>query len=182
MASTIIYFLLGFKRSLVNYLLYILTLQLVLYSGSGVSMFFTAVANNLYLTIILPEFTFMFMYVIGGNFNYNLIPFPSEVLKYFSLFRLSAKTLLINELTDLEFCTDAIRNLTGNGTCYHETYPVYESITVSSFRRGEEYLDSQLIMYGSAWDLWNGPVGLVFYSILFYTLTYLALRFAVRKK
>ncbi|KAI6649409.1 ATP-binding cassette sub-family G member 2 [Oopsacas minuta] len=181
-ASTILYFMFGFKLSVTSYLLYILSLQLVLYSASSITMFFSALTNNIYLTIIGPEFLFMFMVVIGGNFNYNLIPFPSEALKYFSIVRLGVKTLLINELTDLEFCLPSIRNLTGNGTCLHETYHVYKSISVDSYISGESFLDSQLIMYETAWDLWNGPLGLVIHTMFFFTLTYVALRIAVRKK
>ena len=181
-AATILYFMLGLKLSVSSYLLFILSLQLVLHSGASITMFFSAILNNVYLVIIAPEFVFLFMVVIGGNFNYNLIPFPSEVLKYFSIVRLCAKTLLINELTDLEFCTPAIRNLTGNGTCFHKTYNIYGSISVDSYITGESFLDSQLIRYDTAWDLWNGPLALGIYIILFYILTYVALRFAVRKK
>ena len=181
-ASTILYFTFGLKQTVYSYLLFILSLQLVLCSAGSITMFFSALLNNVYLTIIAPEFVFMFMVVIGGCFNYNLVPFPSEALKYFSIVRLCAKTLLINELTDLEFCIPAVRNLTGNGTCFHKTYHIYGSISVDSYMSGESFLDSQLIMYDTAWDLWNGPLGLVIYTLCFLTLTYVALRFAVRKK
>ena len=181
-ASTVLYFMFGFKLSVTSYLMYILSLQLLLYSGSSITMFFSALTNNVYLTIIAPEFVFMFMVVIGGNFNYNSIPFPSEVLKYFSIVRLCAKTLLINELTGLEFCIPAVRNLTGNGTCLHKTYPIYGSISVDSYVSGESFLDSQQIMYDTPWDLWNGPLGLIIHTLIFFILAYVALRIAVRKK
>ncbi|XP_037830780.1 broad substrate specificity ATP-binding cassette transporter ABCG2d isoform X2 [Kryptolebias marmoratus] len=165
--SVVVYFLIGLKPTGEAFLVFTLTVTLVAYTATALTMVISADQSVVGLANIFMTITFVFMMIFSGL----LVNLPSivdwlEWLKYFSIPRYGFAALKINEFVGLKFCSESVtqhanassRSPTGQ-TC-----------------SGEQHLDYLGIEHGS-WGLWQNHVALTAMMAIFLTTAYLKLRY-----
>uniref|UniRef100_A0A667ZXQ8 Broad substrate specificity ATP-binding cassette transporter ABCG2 n=1 Tax=Myripristis murdjan TaxID=586833 RepID=A0A667ZXQ8_9TELE len=168
--SCIVYFMIGLKSTVSAFFIFTLTVTLVAYTATAMTMAISADQSVVALANIFMTITFVFMMIFSGL----LVNLPSIMdwlawLKYFSIPRYGLAALKINEFVGLKFCEEAvIQNTTIMGSISWE---------LSYFRcTGEQYLDYLGIEY-TTWGLWENHVALTVMAFIFLIIAYLKLRF-----
>uniref|UniRef100_A0AAQ6AJP8 Broad substrate specificity ATP-binding cassette transporter ABCG2 n=1 Tax=Amphiprion ocellaris TaxID=80972 RepID=A0AAQ6AJP8_AMPOC len=171
--SCIVYFMIGFKSTPENFSIFLLTLLLVSYTATALTVAVSADQNVVSVANILMSMCFVVMMLFSGL----LVNLPSVIVglswvKYLSIPRYGFTALKINEFVGLIFCEDTV---THNGT----TSSILANCTMSVRGltcTGEQHLEYQGINY-SDWGLWQNHVALMVMTILFQSVAYLKLRF-----
>uniref|UniRef100_A0A3Q1H505 ABC-type xenobiotic transporter n=1 Tax=Acanthochromis polyacanthus TaxID=80966 RepID=A0A3Q1H505_9TELE len=157
--SCIVYFMIGFKSTPENFFIFLLTMLLVSYAATSLTVAVSADQTVISVANVIMSMCFVVMMLFSGL----LVNLPSVMawlswVKYLSIPRYGFTALNINELVGLNFCGDtATQN--GTGSC-----------------SGEQHLEYQGIDY-SYWGLWQNHLALALMMILFQTIAYLKLRF-----
>ncbi|KAK7930538.1 hypothetical protein WMY93_006933 [Mugilogobius chulae] len=169
--SSIVYFTIGLKCTVEAFLIFTLTVTLVAYTATAMTLAIAADQSVVALANILMTITFVFMMIFSGL----LVNLPSIVdwlswLKYFSIPRYGLAALKVNEFLGLKFCEDTNESMatTARMNC--------SVSTTGLMCTGEQYLDYLGIEY-TAWGLWKNHVALIIMMILFLIITYLKLRY-----
>uniref|UniRef100_A0A3B4YFA8 Broad substrate specificity ATP-binding cassette transporter ABCG2 n=1 Tax=Seriola lalandi dorsalis TaxID=1841481 RepID=A0A3B4YFA8_SERLL len=155
--SCIVYFMIGLKSTVAAFFIFTLTVTLVAYTATAMTMAISADQSVVALANIFMTITFVFMMIFSGL----LVNLPSITdwlawLKYFSIPRYGLAALKINEFVGLKFCEEVVnRN--------------------ANICTGEQYLDYLGIEY-TPWGLWENHVALTVMSVIFLIIAYLKLR------
>ncbi|KAF7225459.1 ATP-binding cassette sub-family G member 2-like [Nothobranchius furzeri] len=171
--SFTVYFLIGLKSTTEAFLVFTLTVTLVAYTATAMTMAISADQSVVALANIFMTITFVFMMIFSGL----LVNLPSIVnwlawLKYFSIPRYGFAALKINEFVGLNFCEESLiqhTNLSG----------IKNNCTVSTAGQmctGEQYLDYLGIEH-SLWGLWENHIALTVMTVIFLIVAYLKLRY-----
>ncbi|XP_062372133.1 broad substrate specificity ATP-binding cassette transporter ABCG2-like [Sardina pilchardus] len=160
--SLVAYFMIGFKPTADAFFVFMLTVALVAYTATAMTMAISADQTVVAIANIFMTIAFVFMMIFSGL----LVNLPSIAvwlswLRYLSIPRYGLTALQVNEFSGLKFCP----SIPSNGTL-----PPGVSCT------GEEFLDNQGINY-STWGLWENHVALTIMTIIFLGIAYLKLRF-----
>uniref|UniRef100_A0A8C9WIN6 Broad substrate specificity ATP-binding cassette transporter ABCG2 n=1 Tax=Scleropages formosus TaxID=113540 RepID=A0A8C9WIN6_SCLFO len=163
--SCVAYFLIGFKATVEAFFTFMLSVALVAYTATAMTLAISADQTVVAVANIFMTISFVFMMIFSGL----LVNLPSIVdwlawFKYFSIPRYGFTALQINEFVGLIFCNSTLTNST---FCVH---------SFASRCTGEEYLEYQGINY-STWGLWQNHVALVVMTVIFLCIAYLKLRF-----
>ncbi|XP_062992311.1 broad substrate specificity ATP-binding cassette transporter ABCG2-like [Elgaria multicarinata webbii] len=161
------YFTIGFKPTAEAFFIMMITIILVSYAASSMSLAIATGQNVTSVANMLINICFVFMIVLSGLLvNITTVSPLLLWLKFFSIPRYGLNALQINEFTGLKFCKDPTAGV--NVTC----------ITPSPFTicTGEEYLEIQGISI-TPWGMWQNYVALICMTITFLTIAYLKLRF-----
>ncbi|XP_072241036.1 broad substrate specificity ATP-binding cassette transporter ABCG2d [Leuresthes tenuis] len=169
--SVIVYFLIGLKPTVAAFLVFTLTVTLVAYTATAMTMAISADQSVVALASILMTISFVFMMIFSGL----LVNLPSIVdwlawLKYFSIPRYGLAALKINEFVGLKFCDEPVIPHANVATANCTANTAGQTCT------GEQYLDYLGIEY-SSWGLWENHVALTVMMILFLIVAYLKLRY-----
>ncbi|CAB1436408.1 unnamed protein product [Pleuronectes platessa] len=171
--SCIVYFMIGLKSTVPAFFIFTLTVTLVAYTATFMTMAISADQSVVALANIFMTISFVFMMIFSGL----LVNLPSVMdwlawLKYLSIPRYGLAALNINEFVGLKFCEEAVRqdaNMSaGASNCSTST----AALTCT----GEQYLDYLGIEY-TTWGLWENHTALGVMSIIFLLIAYLKLRF-----
>uniref|UniRef100_A0AAY4C169 ABC transporter domain-containing protein n=1 Tax=Denticeps clupeoides TaxID=299321 RepID=A0AAY4C169_9TELE len=157
--SLVAYFMIGFKAAPDSFFVFMLTVALVAYTATAMTMAISADQTVVAIANIFMTISFVFMMIFSGL----LVNLPSIAgwlswLKYFSIPRYGLTALLINEFNGLTFCDVNV------------TLPSGISCT------GEQFLQNQGIN-SSTWGLWQNHMALMIMTLIFLTIAYLKLRF-----
>uniref|UniRef100_A0A8C2WMG1 Broad substrate specificity ATP-binding cassette transporter ABCG2 n=1 Tax=Cyclopterus lumpus TaxID=8103 RepID=A0A8C2WMG1_CYCLU len=147
--SAIVYFMIGLKSTAEAFFIFTLTVTLVGYTATAMTMAISADQSFVALANIYITITFIFMMIFSGL----LVNLPSMEawlawLRYFSIPRYA----FINEFVGLNFCDEAV------------------------IRNREQYLDYMGIEY-TTWGLWENHVALTVMMFIFLIIAYLKLRY-----
>uniref|UniRef100_A0A8C4GWP5 Broad substrate specificity ATP-binding cassette transporter ABCG2 n=1 Tax=Dicentrarchus labrax TaxID=13489 RepID=A0A8C4GWP5_DICLA len=156
--SCIVYFMIGLKFTAAAFLIFTLTVTLVAYTATAMTMAISADQSVVALANIFMTITFVFMMIFSGL----LVNLPTIMdwlawLKYFSIPRYGLAALKINEFVGLKFCEEAV-------------------IRNTNICTGEQYLDYLGIEY-TTWGLWENHVALTVMTFTFLIIAYLKLRY-----
>ncbi|XP_062243011.1 broad substrate specificity ATP-binding cassette transporter ABCG2d [Platichthys flesus] len=171
--SCIVYFMIGLKSTVPAFFIFTLTVTLVAYTATAMTMAISADQSVVALANIFMTISFVFMMIFSGL----LVNLPSVMdwlawLKYLSIPRYGLAALNINEFVGLKFCEEAViqdANMSaGASNCSTST----AALTCT----GEQYLDYLGIEY-TTWGLWENHTALGVMSIVFLLIAYLKLRF-----
>ncbi|XP_039879871.1 broad substrate specificity ATP-binding cassette transporter ABCG2d isoform X1 [Simochromis diagramma] len=171
--SCVVYFLIGLKSTAEAFFVFMLTVTLVAYTATAMTMAISADQSVVALANILMTITFVFMMIFSGL----LVNLPSTKdwlawLKYFSIPRYGLAALKINEFVGLRFCEEVvIRNSNMSAMTANCTVK-----TAGQTCTGEQYLEYLGIDY-TCWGLWENHVALTVMMIIFLIIAYLKLRF-----
>nr|XP_057936803.1 broad substrate specificity ATP-binding cassette transporter ABCG2d [Doryrhamphus excisus] len=170
-----VYFMIGLKSTVVAFSVFTLTVTLVAYTATAMTMAISADQTVVALANIFMTITFVFMMIFSGL----LVNLPSIMdwlawLKYFSIPRYGLAALKINEFVGLKFCEGnaAIQNTNVSAV----TTNCSETNTAGLTCTGEQYLDYLGIEY-STWGLWENHVALTVMLLAFLLISYLKLRY-----
>ncbi|KAM6939774.1 broad substrate specificity ATP-binding cassette transporter ABCG2d [Xenentodon cancila] len=171
--SFIVYFLIGLKSTVAGFLIFTLTVTLVAYTATALTMAISADQSVVSLANILMTITFVFMMIFSGL----LVNLPSIMdwlawLKYFSIPRYGLAALKINEFVGLKFCEEHLIQPPAASA-------VMTNCTVSTAGQtctGEQYLEYLGINY-SSWGLWENHMALTVMMVIFLIIAYLKLRY-----
>ncbi|GAA6233786.1 ATP-binding cassette sub-family G member 2-like [Lates japonicus] len=171
--SCIVYFMIGLKSTAASFFIFTLTVTLVAYTATAMTMAISADQSVVALANILMTITFVFMMIFSGL----LVNLPSIMdwlswLKYFSIPRYGLAALKINEFVGLKFCEEAVIRNTNMSAAMTNCSMRAAGLTCT----GEQYLDYLGIEY-TTWGLWENHVALTVMSIIFLIISYLKLRF-----
>ncbi|KAM9314849.1 broad substrate specificity ATP-binding cassette transporter ABCG2d [Pholidichthys leucotaenia] len=171
--SCIIYFLIGLKSNVEAFFVFMMTVTLVAYTATAMTMAISADQSFVALANILMTITFVFMMIFSGL----LVNLPSirnwlAWLKYFSIPRYGLAALKINEFVGLKFCEAAARQSTDMPAITTNSTLSTAGLTCT----GEQYLDYLGIEYTS-WGLWENHIALTVMMAMFLVIAYLKLRF-----
>uniref|UniRef100_A0A8C9TQV1 Broad substrate specificity ATP-binding cassette transporter ABCG2 n=1 Tax=Scleropages formosus TaxID=113540 RepID=A0A8C9TQV1_SCLFO len=152
--SCVAYFLIGFKATVEAFFTFMLSVALVAYTATAMTLAISADQTVVAVANIFMTISFVFMMIFSGL----LVNLPSIVdwlawFKYFSIPRYGFTRLFLAD-PDSEFCVHSF----------------------ASRCTGEEYLEYQGINY-STWGLWQNHVALVVMTVIFLCIAYLKLRF-----
>ncbi|XP_051802221.1 broad substrate specificity ATP-binding cassette transporter ABCG2d [Acanthochromis polyacanthus] len=171
--SCIVYFMIGFKSTPENFFIFLLTMLLVSYAATSLTVAVSADQTVISVANVIMSMCFVVMMLFSGL----LVNLPSVMawlswVKYLSIPRYGFTALNINELVGLNFCGDtATQNGTGSSVMANCTGSVGGLLC-----SGEQHLEYQGIDY-SYWGLWQNHLALALMMILFQTIAYLKLRF-----
>ncbi|XP_031440943.1 broad substrate specificity ATP-binding cassette transporter ABCG2-like [Clupea harengus] len=159
--SLVAYFMIGFKGTPEAFFVFMLTVALVAYTATAMTMAISADQTVVAIANIFMTISFVFMMIFSGL----LVNLPSIVewlawLQYLSIPRYALSALQINEFTGLKFCDPAL----------NITLPPGFACT------GEDFLKNQGLDF-STWGLWQNHVALTVMTIIFLVIAYLKLRF-----
>uniref|UniRef100_A0A8D3DLT9 Broad substrate specificity ATP-binding cassette transporter ABCG2 n=1 Tax=Scophthalmus maximus TaxID=52904 RepID=A0A8D3DLT9_SCOMX len=148
--SCTVYFMIGLKATVSAFFVFTLTVTLVAYTATAMTMAISADQSVVALANIFMTITFVFMMIFSGL----LVNLPSIMdwlawLKYFSIPRYG---LAVSHLSK----EAVIRN--------------------ANICTGEQYLDYLGIEY-TTWGLWENHVALTVMSVIFLIIAYLKLRY-----
>ncbi|XP_051939618.1 broad substrate specificity ATP-binding cassette transporter ABCG2-like isoform X2 [Hippocampus zosterae] len=166
-----VYFMIGLKCTLCAFSVFTLTVTLVAYTATAMTMAISADQTVVALANIFMTITFVFMMIFSGL----LVNLPSIMdwlawLKYLSIPRYGLAALKINEFVGLKFCQNT--NVSAAVTaCNCSAGP-----TVGLTCTGEQYLDYLGIRYNT-WGLWENHVALAVMLVAFLLISYLKLRY-----
>lgn len=153
--SAIVYFMIGLRTALLNFVIFFLGLALTALSASAMCFAISASVKIFAIANLSVALGYVMMMLFSGLLiNVGDLSPVIQWLKYLSIFRYGLCALNINELEDHDFCN-------ANGT-----------MCVS----GNFYLDTQKIPYGTDWDLWSNLLAMVLMAIIFLLLAYIQLR------
>ncbi|KAG8511622.1 ATP-binding cassette sub-family G member 2 [Galemys pyrenaicus] len=161
--TCITYFLLGLKPEAASFFIMILTLMMVAYAASSMSLAIAAGQSVVSIATLLMTISFVFMMIFSGllvNLK-TVVPWLSWI-QYLSIPRYGYAALQHNEFLGQNFCPGL--NETTNNTC---------EFAVCT---GEEFLTNQGIDI-SPWGLWRNHVALGCMIVIFLTIAYLKLLF-----
>ncbi|KAL2098049.1 hypothetical protein ACEWY4_007256 [Coilia grayii] len=163
--TCVVYFMIGFKPTVGAFFVFMLTVTLVAYTASSMTMAISADQTVVAVANIFMTISFVFMMIFSGL----LVRLTSIMdwlswLKYFSIPRYGLTAFQINEFVGLKFCEGLPIPPISNGTIG------------GLICTGEQHLDSQGINY-STWGLWENHLALVSMTVIFLTIAYLKLRF-----
>ncbi|XP_053260077.1 broad substrate specificity ATP-binding cassette transporter ABCG2-like isoform X1 [Podarcis raffonei] len=161
------YFLIGFKPTVVAFFTMMITVILVAYAASSMSLAIATGQNVTSVANLIINICFVFMIVFSGLLvNITTISPWLLWLKYFSIPRYGLNALQVNEFTGLKFCSELEQGV--NVTC----------IAPSPFTicTGEEYLKMQGIDM-TFLGMVKNYVALICMTIIFLSIAYLKLRF-----
>uniref|UniRef100_A0A8D3C0U9 Broad substrate specificity ATP-binding cassette transporter ABCG2 n=1 Tax=Scophthalmus maximus TaxID=52904 RepID=A0A8D3C0U9_SCOMX len=164
--SCTVYFMIGLKATVSAFFVFTLTVTLVAYTATAMTMAISADQSVVALANIFMTITFVFMMIFSGL----LVNLPSIMdwlawLKYFSIPRYG---LAVSHLSKVISKT---KNSSEIMTC------VICKWDMPSFRcTGEQYLDYLGIEY-TTWGLWENHVALTVMSVIFLIIAYLKLRY-----
>uniref|UniRef100_A0A8C9TXN8 Broad substrate specificity ATP-binding cassette transporter ABCG2 n=1 Tax=Scleropages formosus TaxID=113540 RepID=A0A8C9TXN8_SCLFO len=152
--SCVAYFLIGFKATVEAFFTFMLSVALVAYTATAMTLAISADQTVVAVANIFMTISFVFMMIFSGL----LVNLPSIVdwlawFKYFSIPRYGFTVSTVLHLS-LIFCVHSF----------------------ASRCTGEEYLEYQGINY-STWGLWQNHVALVVMTVIFLCIAYLKLRF-----
>uniref|UniRef100_A0A8C7FYN5 Broad substrate specificity ATP-binding cassette transporter ABCG2-like n=1 Tax=Oncorhynchus kisutch TaxID=8019 RepID=A0A8C7FYN5_ONCKI len=155
--SCVAYFMIGYKATVEAFFLFMLTVALVAYTATAMTMAISADQSVVAIANIFMTIAFVFMMIFSGL----LVNLPSIVewlawFQYLSIPRYGLTALQINEFVGLQFCGD----IPLNGTLC----------------TGEDFLKNQGIDYTS-WGLWQNHVALAIMTVIFLLIAYFKLRF-----
>uniref|UniRef100_A0A8C2WI56 Broad substrate specificity ATP-binding cassette transporter ABCG2 n=1 Tax=Cyclopterus lumpus TaxID=8103 RepID=A0A8C2WI56_CYCLU len=168
--SAIVYFMIGLKSTAEAFFIFTLTVTLVGYTATAMTMAISADQSFVALANIYITITFIFMMIFSGL----LVNLPSMEawlawLRYFSIPRYAFAALQINEFVGLNFCDEAvIRNSNMSS--------VETNGNLHALCTGEQYLDYMGIEY-TTWGLWENHVALTVMMFIFLIIAYLKLRY-----
>ncbi|KAM6949243.1 broad substrate specificity ATP-binding cassette transporter ABCG2 [Aplochiton taeniatus] len=159
--SLVAYFMIGFKPTVEAFFIFMLTVALVAYTATAMTMAISADQTVVAIANIFMTISFVFMMIFSGL----LVNLPSIAgwlgwLKYFSIPRYGLAGLAVNEFVGLNFCSNL------NSTV----------IPPNLICTGEDFLRNQGVDY-TTWGLWQNHVALGVMTILFLLIAYLKLRF-----
>ncbi|TNM85846.1 hypothetical protein fugu_008117 [Takifugu bimaculatus] len=165
--SSIVYFLIGLKSTASAFLVFTLTVTLVAYTATAMTMAISADQSVVGLASIFMTITFVFMMIFSGL----LVNLPSikdwlAWLKYFSIPRYGLAAVKVNEFVGLTFCKEAV---TGNSS-------LAAAASNGMNPAGLTYLEYLGIEY-STWGLWVNHVALTAMMLAFLLIAYLKLRY-----
>uniref|UniRef100_A0A8C7G0B1 Broad substrate specificity ATP-binding cassette transporter ABCG2-like n=1 Tax=Oncorhynchus kisutch TaxID=8019 RepID=A0A8C7G0B1_ONCKI len=160
--SCVAYFMIGYKATVEAFFLFMLTVALVAYTATAMTMAISADQSVVAIANIFMTIAFVFMMIFSGL----LVNLPSIVewlawFQYLSIPRYGLTALQINEFVGLQFCGDIPLN---------GTLPPGMTCT------GEDFLKNQGIDYTS-WGLWQNHVALAIMTVIFLLIAYFKLRF-----
>jgi len=170
--ALIIYFMIGFQLQVDKFFIFLLTLILTAVSASAVAFMVSASVEVFAVANALVSIPYIFMMLFGGFLaNVTSILDWLEWIKWFSIFRYGINALTVNEMSGLVFLDNrTIPGFDGKSCINTITHDLIPKCTT-----GEEYMDSQGIVYG-AWGLWQNILALGAIAIGFLILTYIQLR------
>ncbi|XP_029007626.1 broad substrate specificity ATP-binding cassette transporter ABCG2d [Betta splendens] len=169
--SCIVYFMIGLKPTLAAFLIFTLTVTLVAYTATAMTMAISADQSVVALANIFMTITFVFMMIFSGL----LVNLPTIMdwlawLKYFSIPRYGLAALKINEFVDLKFCTEAVIRSTNTST-------MSSCVNMAGLIcTGEQHLHYLGLEY-TTWGLWENHVALIVMMVIFLIIAYLKLRY-----
>ncbi|KAA8594693.1 hypothetical protein FQN60_011828 [Etheostoma spectabile] len=153
--SCIVYFLIGLKSTAAAFFIFTLTVTLVAYTATAMTM------------------------AISADQSHHGLDVLAEVLQHSSLrpctffdYAVYVQALKINEFVGLKFCDEAVirnTNMSATGTNCSLS-------TVGLTCTGEQYLDYLGIEY-TTWGLWENHVALTVMTFIFLVIAYLKLRY-----
>ncbi|XP_077157037.1 broad substrate specificity ATP-binding cassette transporter ABCG2-like isoform X2 [Paroedura picta] len=160
------YFIIGFKPTAQAFFIMMITLILIAYTASSLSLAIATGQSVSSVANLLINICFVFMILFSGLLvNITTISPWLLWLQYFSITRYGLNALQINEFIGLKFCDASTSGL--NVTC----------ITPSPFTicTGEEYLAIQGIDI-TPWGILQNYVALVCMTVIFLSIAYTKLR------
>ncbi|NXW31305.1 ABCG2 protein, partial [Phaetusa simplex] len=175
--TCIIYFMLGkygLKPTVEAFFTMMFTLMMVSYTATSMALAIAAGQSVVAVANLLMTITFVFMIIFSGLLvNLTSIMSWLSWLQYFSIPRYGMTALQINELSGLNFCGSASRDLP-------RYFKPTEFINVPVFIRrpctGDEYLKRQGID-ATSWGLWQNHLALACMTVIFIIIAYLKLHF-----
>ncbi|CAL8241288.1 unnamed protein product [Merluccius merluccius] len=157
--SCVAYFMIGLKASVSAFFLFMLSVALVAYTATSMTMAISADQTVVAIANIFMTITFVFMMIFAGLLvNLTSIPDWLSWLKYFSIPRYGLTALQINEFLDLKVCSGNISAIPG------------------IICTGEAFLENQGIDF-SSWGFWQNHVALAIMTCCFLSIAYIKLRF-----
>ncbi|XP_029453857.1 ATP-binding cassette sub-family G member 2 isoform X2 [Rhinatrema bivittatum] len=167
--TSVIYFMVGFKPKADAFFIMMVTLMLLAYTATALSLAIAAGQNVVAVANLLLTISFVFMIIFSGLLvNLTSVLDWLAWLKYLSLPRYGLTALQINEFAGLNFCPNVTVPEVANGTC-----SMTSPFTICT---GEEYLAGQGIE-ATTWGLWQNHVALGCLTVIFLTIAYLKLSF-----
>ncbi|XP_070831263.1 broad substrate specificity ATP-binding cassette transporter ABCG2d [Chaetodon trifascialis] len=171
--SCIVYFMIGLKSTAAAFLVFTLTVTLVAYTATAMTMAISADQSVVALANIFMTITFVFMMIFSGL----LVNLPSIMdwlawLKYFSIPRYGLAALKINEFLGLKFCEEAVIRNANVSAAVTNCSVSAAGLTCT----GEQYLDYLGIEY-TTWGLWENHLALTVMTFVFLIIAYLKLRY-----
>ncbi|KAM8878856.1 broad substrate specificity ATP-binding cassette transporter ABCG2d isoform 2-T2 [Spinachia spinachia] len=171
--SGVVYFMIGLKSTAASFAIFTLTVTLVAYTATALTMAISANQSIVALANIYMTITFVFMMIFSGL----LVNLPSMKawlawLRYFSIPRYGFAALQISEFVGLKFCDEALIQNT-------VTSPAGTNRSVSAVGptcTGEQYLDYLGIEH-TTWGLWGNHVALTIMMFILLIIAYLKLRY-----
>ncbi|XP_066574197.1 broad substrate specificity ATP-binding cassette transporter ABCG2 [Amia ocellicauda] len=170
--SCIAYFMLGLKHTVSAFFIFTLTVTLVSYTATAMTLAISAGQSVVAVANIFMTISFVFMMIFSGL----LVNLPSIMdwlawFKYLSIPRYGLAALQVNEFVGLNFCNDTLGPARNSGAFVNCTFP-----SLGLQCTGEEFLEKQGIKY-SSWALWENHVALAVMTVIFLAIAYLKLRF-----
>ncbi|KAJ8269609.1 hypothetical protein COCON_G00122160 [Conger conger] len=168
--SCVAYFLIGLKATASAFFIFMLTVALVAYAATAMTMAISADQTVVAVANIFMTISFVFMMIFSGL----LVNLPSIMdwlawFQYFSIPRYGLTALQVNEFVGLNFCT----------TIPDISLPPMNDCNISApglMCTGEQFLDNQGIIY-TTWGLWQNHLALIIMTMIFLIIAYLKLRF-----
>ncbi|XP_015266319.1 PREDICTED: ATP-binding cassette sub-family G member 2-like [Gekko japonicus] len=152
------YFIIGFKPTAQAFFIMMITLILIAYAASSLSLAIATGQSVSSVANLLINICFVFMILFSGLLvNITTISPWLLWLQYFSITRYGLNALQINEFTGLTFCKDSTHGL--NVTCLTP----------------KEYLRIQGISI-TPWGIWQNYVALLCMTVIFLAIAYTKLR------
>ncbi|XP_037760970.1 broad substrate specificity ATP-binding cassette transporter ABCG2 [Chelonia mydas] len=173
--SCISYWMIGYQALAGRFFFFILTLALVSYTATAMSLAISAGMNVVAIANLLITVCFVFMLLFSGL----LVNLPSVMgwlnwLKYFSIPRYGLTALQVNEFRDLYFCGEKPQNITASSGDAADCSPNATQFGKTCY--GETYLLSQGIA-STNWAMWENIVALGCMATIFLLIAYGKLRF-----
>jgi ATP-binding cassette subfamily G (WHITE) protein 2 len=155
--STIVYFMIGFQRTVEKFFIFYLGILCTTLCGASVCFLFSASVEVFGIANLLTAMSFVLMMVFGGFLVElsSVIDFLSWI-KWISIFRYSINIVTINEFSDLQLCLK-----TNSTICPLNGTDVIHNIAH--------------IEYENQWDLWKNFVALGSMTIIYFVLAYIQL-------
>ncbi|XP_061406640.1 broad substrate specificity ATP-binding cassette transporter ABCG2-like [Lethenteron reissneri] len=146
--AAISYFMIGLRLDVVAFFLFALTLVLTSLAAVSLAFLVSASVSIFAVANALIAIPYVFMMVFGGFLvNLNTMLDWLSWIKYVSIFRYGMNALSINEMKDVQYCS--------NMTCMS----------------GSKFLEQQGIDY-SLWGFWQNQLALAVMTVVFMILAY----------
>ncbi|CAK8686948.1 unnamed protein product [Clavelina lepadiformis] len=173
--SAIIYFMIGFQRTVAKFFFFVLTLFATAISASSMAFLVSASVRLFAMANILVSLPYILMMLFGGFLanTESLLDWLAWI-KYVSIFRYGINALTVNEMKGLVF----IDNSSYPGFNISSPTPCLSTIDhtlIPKCTTGETYMDMQGIPYG-VWETWENLVLLGSIAVGFLLLAYIQMR------